>query len=340
VEALHKQFPSTDFALIAIVLLLPAIGAFVNGVFGKRLGKDAVRLMALSAIGGAFLASVLTFLMLPHGGGKLTWMAWRWMGITGRMGQTIPIDVKFSVDAMSATMMLVVTGVGFLIHLYASEYMKKDPGYHRFFSYLNLFCFAMLILITADNLPLLFVGWEGVGMCSYLLIGFWFDEEKNASAGKKAFVVNRIGDFGLLVAMCLLFYYVGAAHWDGMERSATALLTPVKVWPIGNLSRETLPTFLGFMIPDKPVQVYAATLVGLALFLGCAGKSAQIPLYVWLPGRDGRPHAGVRAHPRGHDGHRGRVPDRAHALRLPAVARGDGGRRVDGRVHRAASRRR
>ena len=282
-EALHNQFPPKDFALIAIVLLLPAIGAFVNGVFGKRLGKDAVRLMALSAIGGAFLASVLTFVMLPHEGGKLSWTAWRWMSVTGRMGQSIPIDVKFSVDAMTATMMLVVTGVGFLIHLYSSEYMKKDPGYHRFFSYLNLFCFAMLILITADNLPLLFVGWEGVGMCSYLLIGFWYDQEKNAKAGKKAFVVNRIGDFGLLVAMCLLIYYVGSVHWEGIERSASALLTPVKVWPIGNLSRETLPGFLGFMIPDKPVQVYAATLVALALFLGCAGKSAQIPLYIWLP---------------------------------------------------------
>jgi NADH-quinone oxidoreductase subunit L len=284
VEALHNQFPSGDFALIALVLLLPAVGAFVNGVFGKRLGKDAVRLMALSAIGGAFLASVLTFLLLPHEGGKLTWTAWRWMSVTGRAGQTIPIDVKFSVDAMTATMMLVVTGVGFLIHLYASEYMKKDPGYHRFFSYLNLFCFAMLILITADNLPLLFVGWEGVGMCSYLLIGFWFDDEKNASAGKKAFIVNRIGDFGLLVAMCLLIYYCGALHWDGIERMSTGLLEPVKIWPIGNLSKETLPSFLAaWMIPDKPVQVYAATLVALALFLGCAGKSAQIPLYVWLP---------------------------------------------------------
>ncbi len=282
-EALHKQFPQSDFALIAIVLLLPAIGAFVNGVFGKRLGKDAVRLMALSAIGGSFLASILTFVMLPHEG-KLSWMAWRWMSVTGRMGQTIPVDVKFSVDAMTATMMLVVTGVGFLIHLYSSEYMRKDPGYHRFFSYLNLFCFSMLVLITADNLPLLFVGWEGVGMCSYLLIGFWFTEEKNAKAGKKAFVVNRIGDFGLIVAMCLLCYYVGSIHWDGIEKGASALLTPVKIWPIGNLSRETLPGFLGtILIPDKPVQVYGATLVGLALFLGCAGKSAQIPLYVWLP---------------------------------------------------------
>ncbi|MEZ4300363.1 MAG: NADH-quinone oxidoreductase subunit L [Polyangiaceae bacterium] len=283
-EVLHHQFPANDFALLAIVLLLPAIGAFVNGIFGKRLGKSAVRLMALSAIGGAFLASLLTFLLLPHDGGRLSWLAWRWMSVNGQSGNLVPIDVKFSVDAMSATMMLVVTGVGFLIHLYSSEYMKDDPGYHRFFCYLNLFCFAMLVLITADNLPVLFVGWEGVGMCSYLLIGFWFGEEKNASAGKKAFIVNRIGDFGLIVAMCLLIYYCGNLSWDGIEKTSLGLLTPVKVWPIGNLSRETLPSFLGaILIPDKPVQVYAATLVALALFLGCAGKSAQIPLYVWLP---------------------------------------------------------
>ncbi|MBK8256014.1 MAG: NADH-quinone oxidoreductase subunit L [Polyangiaceae bacterium] len=281
---LGNQFDTKDFALLAVVLLLPAIGAFVNGVFGKRLGKEAVRLMALTAIGGAFLASVVTFLSVPHDGGRLSWTVWRWMSVTGQSGNSVPIDVKFSVDAMTATMMLVVTGVGFLIHLYASEYMKKDPGYHRFFCYLNLFCFAMLLLITGDNLPVLFVGWEGVGMCSYLLIGFWFDDEKNARAGKKAFIVNRIGDFGLILAMALLVYYCGSLTWEGIDNSKLSLLAPVKIWPIGNLSKETLPVFLGnIIIPDKPVQVYAATLVALALFLGCAGKSAQVPLYIWLP---------------------------------------------------------
>ncbi len=142
-EALRSQFPATSFTLLAVVLALPALGAFVNGVFGKRLGKEGVRLMALSAIGGSFLASVLTFLLLPKGAegsvGRLTWTAWHWFSIGGRMQQPISIDVGFGVDAMSATMMLVVTGVGFLIHLYSSEYMKKDDGYHRFFAYLNLF---------------------------------------------------------------------------------------------------------------------------------------------------------------------------------------------------------
>jgi NADH-quinone oxidoreductase subunit L len=123
-----------------------------------------------------------------------------------------------------------------------------------------------------------------VGLCSYLLIGFWFGEEKNAAAGKKAFIVNRIGDFGLLLAMAMIAYYCGTLKWTGMEASATRLLDPVKIWPIGNLSHETLPAFLAnVIIPAHPIEVYGATLVGLAIFLGCAGKSAQIPLYIWLP---------------------------------------------------------
>jgi NADH-quinone oxidoreductase subunit L len=285
VEALRSQFPASDFTLLAVVLALPALGAFVNGVFGRRIGKHGVRLMALSAIGGAFLASVATLLLLPHGeGGRLTWTAWRWFNLTGRMGQTVPVDVAFGVDAMSAVMMLVVTGVGFLIHLYSTEYMRKDEGYHRFFAYLNLFCFAMLVLIMADNMAVLFVGWEGVGLCSYLLIGFWFTEEKNAAAGKKAFIVNRIGDCGLIVAMAMIVYYCGSLRFSGIESGASNLISSVKIWPIGNLSRETLPSFVAsVIIPARPVMVYASTLVGLAIFLGCAGKSAQIPLYVWLP---------------------------------------------------------
>ncbi|UQA56027.1 NADH-quinone oxidoreductase subunit L [Polyangium aurulentum] len=293
-EALRTLFPAQSFALLAVVLGLPLLGAFVNGVFGKRLGKDGVRLMALSALGGAFLASVATFLLLPKGG-HLAWTAWRWFTLTGRMGQSIPIEVAFSVDGMSATMMLVVTGVGFLIHLYSSEYMRKDPGYYRFFAYLNLFCFAMLTLVMADNMAVLFVGWEGVGLCSYLLIGFWFDEEKNASAGKKAFIVNRIGDFGLLVAMALMLYYTGSLRFAEIQSGARNLLEPVTIWPFGNLPTETAwltanPTANGaakwivsLLLPQKPVQVYASTLVGLMMFLGAAGKSAQLPLYVWLP---------------------------------------------------------
>ncbi|NUP10934.1 MAG: NADH-quinone oxidoreductase subunit L [Polyangiaceae bacterium] len=284
-----------------MVLVLPLIGAFVNGVFGKRLGKQAVRMMALSAIGGSFIASVLTFLSLPaaehgaHAVPKLKWVAWRWLdlNVTGR---NIPIDVVFGADAMTATMMLVVTGVGFLIHLYSSEYMKADPGYYRFFAYLNLFIFSMLVLILGDSMPILFVGWEGVGLCSYLLIGFWFTEEKNASAGKKAFIANRIGDFGLLLAMALLAYYSSTLTFDGIKATAgNALLQDVKIWPLGNLPTEEIwhkqfaagsiwPNWLvDFFLPDKPITAKVSTLVGFSVFLGCAGKSAQIPLYVWLP---------------------------------------------------------
>jgi len=302
VENLLKRAPflPNDFAILAIVLALPLLGAFVNGVFGKRLGKPAVRLMALAALGGSFLASVLTFASLmslkstAEEPAKLAWTAWTWL----KLDSGAPLEVKFSVDAMSATMMLVVTGVGFLIHLYSSEYMKKDPGYYRFFSYLNLFCFSMLVLIMGDSLPVLFVGWEGVGLCSYLLIGFWFKEEKNASAGKKAFIANRIGDFGLLVAMALLLAYGGrhALDWDGIRTGSGGLHKLVTVWPIGNLpDADTLdakfpaiahwPGFLHDAVKWllSRHDVHASTLVGLALFLGCAGKSAQIPLYVWLP---------------------------------------------------------
>ena len=299
-EALRTQFPADNFTLLAVILALPLLGAFVNGVFGKRLGKEGVRLMALSVMGGAFFASVLTFLLLPaaHGDAapeRLMWNAWRWFSVTGRLGQTIHLDVAFSVDAMTATMMLVVTGVGFLIHLYSTEYMKKDAGFHRFFAYLNLFCFSMLVLIMGDNLAVLFVGWEGVGLCSYLLIGFWFSEEKNASAGKKAFITNRIGDFGLLIAMAMLIWYSGSLSWDGIQSSAGGLITPVKIWPVGNLPTEVewdkanpaanavWQFLVHVFLPEKPVTAYASTLCALAIFLGCAGKSAQIPLYVWLP---------------------------------------------------------
>ena len=136
-------------------------------------------------------------------------------------------------------MMLVVTGVGLLIHIYASEYMIEDKAYWRFFGYLNLFVFSMLVLILGDNLPVLFVGWEGVGLCSYLLIGFWYGKMPNATAGKKAFIANRIGDFGLLVAMFLLAVYCGALDWDGIARNAHELVStadrpgPINLWPIG-----------------------------------------------------------------------------------------------------------
>ena len=284
-------FPANDYALIAVILGMPLLGAFVNGVWGKRLGKPAVRLMALAAVGVSFLASILAFLDLVHVvgdekdvHGRLIWNAWEWMHTTGGDGN-VPIDVKFSIDQLSGVMMLIVTGVGFLIHLYATSYMEKDDGFARFFAYLNLFIFSMLVLILGDNLPILFVGWEGVGLCSYLLIGFWYENSANAAAGKKAFIANRVGDFGLLAAMFLLVHYTGALDWGGIARGAEKLVLTgdawrVHVWPLGN---GQYTGWLKFLQPHHPKTISAATAVGLALLLGCTGKSAQIPLYVWLP---------------------------------------------------------
>src|SRR6478672_1406590 len=190
-DDLFKAFPAENFTLVVIILGLPALGAFINGVFGKRLGKDAVRLMALAAIGGAFLASLLAFVMLvaaskegSEGVLQFKYTAWHWLDLSTNAGfGTASLDVAFVVDHLSAVMMLIITGVGFLIHLYASAYMRDDHradgGFHRFFAYMNLFCFAMLVLVMGSNLAILFVGWEGVGLCSYLLIGFWYSDDAN-----------------------------------------------------------------------------------------------------------------------------------------------------------------
>ncbi|MGH7440569.1 MAG: proton-conducting transporter membrane subunit, partial [Polyangiaceae bacterium] len=286
-------FPANDYALIAVILVMPLLGAFVNGVWGKRLGDAAVKLMALVAVGGSFVASVFAFMALSRvvEEGKdehvrLSWTAWEWMHTSGaREGLSIPIDLKFSIDQLSGVMMLIVTGVGFLIHLYATSYMAGDKGYARFFTYLNIFIFSMLVLILGDNLPVLFIGWEGVGLCSYLLIGFWYGSVANAAAGKKAFIANRVGDFGLLCAMFLLVYYTGALDWNGIENGASSLVHPaeqmrVHVWPLGG---GQYVGALHFLQPKSPITISAATAVSLALLLGCTGKSAQIPLYVWLP---------------------------------------------------------
>jgi NADH-quinone oxidoreductase subunit L len=167
---------------------------------------------------------------------------------------SIGVDLQF--DQLSILMMLVVTGVSSIIHVYSVGYMRADPGYSRYFSYLNLFVFFMLILVMGANFPIMFVGWEGVGLCSYLLIGFWYENREFASAGKKAFIVNRIGDFGFLIAMFLIFAHFGTLSFTEVFAAAP----------------ETL-VFAGGVV----------TLITLMLFLGATGKSAQIPLYVWLP---------------------------------------------------------
>jgi NADH-quinone oxidoreductase subunit L len=201
----------------------------------------------------SFLLSAAIF-MAMRGAGEMTspfiqhYFSWMPVG-------DLHVDAAFQLDQLSMMMTLVVTGVGALIHLFSVGYMQDDPGYPRYFSYLNLFVFFMLLLVLSGNYPLLFIGWEGVGVCSYLLIGFWFSEKVNADAGKKAFIVNRIGDFGFLIAMFLMFANMGTLDFGGIRDGASAL------------------QFGGPVV----------TAICLFLFLGCAGKSAQIPLYVWLP---------------------------------------------------------
>ena len=236
-----------------LIPLLPLVGAAVNGLFGKRFERRTVVAIALLFCGAAFAKALLvaaqfSSLQLPHTERVAPWI---------RAGQ-FSADFAFYLDQLSLVMLLVVTGVGFLIHIYSVGYMWEEGGFYRFFSYLNLFMFFMLTLVLANNYLLMFVGWEGVGLASYLLIGFWFVKDSAASAGKKAFIVNRIGDFGFLIGLFLLIRHFGSLSFD-------------QVFPaVSRLSPETAGAGL-------------LTSIALLLMVGAAGKSAQIPLYVWLP---------------------------------------------------------
>jgi NADH-quinone oxidoreductase subunit L len=245
---------ATTVSYLWLIPALPALGVLFNVFLGPRLGKGAVSLVAPGVVGAAFIVGCYAFmqlLSLPHGG-ALAQNVYPWIH-----AGTLHVDVALRLDALTAVMVLIVSGVGFLIHVYSVGYMAHDESVVRYFTYLNLFTFAMLTLVLADNLPLLFVGWEGVGLCSYLLIGFWYDKEANASAGKKAFVVNRIGDAAFLLGMFLLFWSLGSgAHSLGFGEIA------------GHAKKIPLDT---------------VTIITLLLFIGATGKSAQLPLYVWLP---------------------------------------------------------
>jgi len=236
-----------------LIPLLPLAGAAINGLFGSRFSRRAVSSIALGFCGAAFamalwVVSQFSALSLPYSEYFAPWI---------RAGN-FQADFAFYLDQLSLVMLLVVTGVGFLIHIYSVGYMWEEGGFYRFFSYLNLFMFFMLTLVLANNYLLMFIGWEGVGLASYLLIGFWFTKDSAASAGKKAFIVNRIGDFGFLIALFLLIKHFGS-------------LTFVQVFHrIEPLRPETPGAGL-------------LTAIGLLLMVGAAGKSAQIPLYVWLP---------------------------------------------------------
>ena len=189
---------------LAWVILLPLIGAFINGVFGKRLSRGTVTAIGVGSVLLAFgfaLAEVLRLTGLPEND-YLVVKGWTWFD-SGELN----ISFQFMLDHLSSVMVLIVTGVGTLIHVFSTGYMKEDPGYWKFFSYLNLFMFSMLLLILGKNLVVLFVGWEGVGLCSYLLIGFWYRDMEKAEAGQKAFIANRVGDLAFLIGTFILLYY-------------------------------------------------------------------------------------------------------------------------------------
>jgi NADH-quinone oxidoreductase subunit L len=245
---------------LGLIPLLPFLGATVLMLFGRKWARDTVFIVAALAIGGACMVSLYAFFAaLPAAGqGGLQDVVMTWIA-TG----DLHIDLAFRMDGLSGVMCLVITFIGFLIHVFSAGYMADEPDYARFFAYLNLFCGAMLVLVLGDSLPVLFIGWEGVGLCSYLLIGFWYASTANADAGKKAFITNRIGDLGFLIGMFLLFYYTGSLSVPDITSAATSAHSPLMN-----------PLWLG-----QPVAFWVAVF----LFIGATGKSAQIPLYVWLP---------------------------------------------------------
>jgi NADH-quinone oxidoreductase subunit L len=238
--------------LLRWILLIPLAGSVINLFFGRTLGHKSAGALACAAVGASFAIALAVFFQLPPAG-VLHDSIYTWIE-----SGSFRVAFSLQVDALTAVMLLIVTGIGFLIHVYSLGYMAHDDGMARFFVYLNLFIFFMLLLIMADNLLLLFVGWEGVGLCSYLLIGFWHEDHGNTIAGNKAFIVNRIGDFGFILGMLLLLTELGRQG----------------IWT------------LDFAELQKHAQMLSPAMIGLItllLFVGATGKSAQIPLFVWLP---------------------------------------------------------
>jgi NADH-quinone oxidoreductase subunit L len=253
---------------LVLIPLLPAVGALLNGVVGIRyFSKRASGWLACGTMAAALALSIAAFIelvRLPVEARDVvvriaTWIPPIPLQTEAGIG-AFTVDWALRLDPLSSMMILVVTGVGFLIHLYATAYMYGEPrgSYARFFAYLNLFCFFMLTLVLAANFLVMFVGWEGVGLCSYLLIGYWYEKKSAADAGKKAFIVNRIGDFGFMLGMFLIFFTFGTLDFAAVAEGAAA--RPIETASFGVVS-----------------------LAALLLFAGATGKSAQIPLYVWLP---------------------------------------------------------
>jgi NADH-quinone oxidoreductase subunit L len=240
-----------------LIPTFPLIGAAVNGLLGRRLARPVVNVVALGSVLLSFIWVIKVLIALSMFTGQPAEQAHIERYFTWFQSGSFQVGFDLAVDRLSAVMLLVVTGIGLLIHVYSIGYMSHEQGYSRFFSYLNLFMFFMLVLVLAANYLVMFVGWEGVGLCSYLLIGFYFLDKTAGDAGNKAFIVNRIGDFGYSLAIFLIFITFGSLDFDNVLVAAK----------------------------NMPVDVGAGifTAICLLLFVGAAGKSAQIPLYVWLP---------------------------------------------------------
>ena len=237
--------------LLTAIVLLPLAGFLLNGLAGNRLGARFVSAVGCGLPIAAFGIALKYLLDLRAGGGvPSVELLYTWAIVGGSA-----FEISFYFDRLSAVMTLIVTGVGSLIHVYSIGYMKDDKSYARYFSYLNLFLFFMLLLVLGRSLLVLFVGWEGVGLASYLLIGFWFEDPDKARAGKKAFITNRIGDAGFLLGMFVVYQALGTLDMDRINAAFMA----------------------------NPAPAVSASLVGILLFIGASGKSAQIPLHVWLP---------------------------------------------------------
>jgi NADH-quinone oxidoreductase subunit L len=248
--------------LIWLTLGLPVLGAIVQAIFGRSLPKKVLGFLAVLPIAVAFgIGAMITSKLDPASASVVTSVPWIEIA-----GFSVPFELR--IDTLSMTMVLIITGIGALIHLYATGYMAQEKDFGRFFSYLNLFIAAMLILVLGNNLLLLFIGWEGVGLCSYLLIGFWYQDLENSKAANKAFIVNRIGDWGLTLGLLLIVAAL-TVYPSSMPSIETRLLSYDVILPA-----------LGEILQSQPGL---ATAIGLLLFVGACGKSAQFPLYIWLP---------------------------------------------------------
>ena len=244
--------------MIALIPFFPFLGFVVNSTMGKRLPKAVSGGLASLAMLGSFAVSVMAVMQVagmdPAGTRAIEQTLYTWIA-----SGDLKVELAFRVDTLSAVMILVVTGIGSLIHIYSTAYMhdEVDSEFARYFSYLNLFAAFMLVLVLGSNFPVMFVGWEGVGLCSYLLIGFWFKKKSAADAGKKAFIVNRIGDYAFLLGMFALFFWFKTLDFQSIATLVSTMPVESRFGPL--------------------------SIATLLLFIGATGKSAQIPLYTWLP---------------------------------------------------------